>query len=291
MVVELFNKVRFFSSASVLAAIALSLIFSDLLGKDSMGWQVIVAITALAIGIPHGALDHLITLPKSQPMKMMLFVTVYVAIAILAVIGILKFNTIGFWVVLLMSAIHFGVGDAAFINEIDNSPYYVDYLLNFGINEQYVAVNLALNKDPEGYEILFKLYQPLPLSIEEKQTLWVVEEKTTPYEFDINLDKLITIVNKIESKLFGHNYVQFFTEIEKRFESYVDYTNTDTSLSLIHNENIISFLLDYNFMKTKMQPFLEELVAAGKSVNIRVNINTNLTLITQEKLNFLANNL
>lgn len=119
MVVELFNKVRFFSSASVLVAIALSLIFSDLLGKDSMGWQVIVAITALAIGIPHGALDHLITLPKSQPMKMMLFVTVYVAIAILAVIGILKFNTIGFWVVLLMSAIHFGVGDAAFINEID----------------------------------------------------------------------------------------------------------------------------------------------------------------------------
>lgn len=77
------------------------------------------------------------------------------------------------------------------IDEINNSPYFVDYLLNFGVNNQYVAVNVALNKAPEGYEVLFKLYQPLPLTIQEKQTLWIVEEKTTPYVFDVNLDKLI----------------------------------------------------------------------------------------------------
>jgi hypothetical protein len=78
------------------------------------------------------------------------------------------------------------------IDKINNSTYYVDYLLNFGNNEQYVAVNVALNRVPEGYEILFKLYEPLPLSVQEKQTLWVVEEKVSPYLFDINLDKLIT---------------------------------------------------------------------------------------------------
>ncbi len=77
------------------------------------------------------------------------------------------------------------------IDEINNSTYYVDYLLNFGNNEQYVAVNVALNKAPEGYEILFKLYEPLPLNIQEKQRLWVVKEKTSPYIFDINLDKLV----------------------------------------------------------------------------------------------------
>ena len=78
------------------------------------------------------------------------------------------------------------------IDKINNSTYYVDYLLNFGNNEQYVAVNVALNRVPEGYEILFKLYEPLPLNVQEKQTLWVVEEKVSPYLFDINLDKLIT---------------------------------------------------------------------------------------------------
>jgi len=76
-------------------------------------------VVALAIGIPHGALDHLVTLPKAQPKKMAIFIVVYVAVAIVAVVGILKFNTVGFIFVLFMSAVHFGIGDAAFINEID----------------------------------------------------------------------------------------------------------------------------------------------------------------------------
>ena len=78
------------------------------------------------------------------------------------------------------------------IDEMNNSTeYYVDYLLNFGDNEQYIAVNIALNKVPEGYEILFKLYEPLPLTINTKTQLWVVDEKVDPYEFKINLDRLI----------------------------------------------------------------------------------------------------
>ena len=78
------------------------------------------------------------------------------------------------------------------IDEMNNSTeYYVDYLLNFGSNTQVVAINVALNRVPEGYEILFKLYQPLPLNIINKTQLWVVDEKVDPYEFEINLDKLI----------------------------------------------------------------------------------------------------
>ena len=117
--VVLFKQVRLFSTVAVTTGILLSLIFSQLLDASSMGWQVVVAVIALAIGIPHGALDHLVTLPKAQPKKMALFIIVYVAIAIVAVFGILKFNTVGFILVLFMSAIHFGIGDAAFINEID----------------------------------------------------------------------------------------------------------------------------------------------------------------------------
>jgi Brp/Blh family beta-carotene 15,15'-monooxygenase len=116
----LFNRVRLFSTVSVSLAILTSLIFSDLFGEGSMGWQVIIAVIALALGIPHGALDHLVTLPKTEPKKMALFIIVYVVVAIIAVMGILKFNIVGFIIVLFMSAIHFGIGDAAFINEIDN---------------------------------------------------------------------------------------------------------------------------------------------------------------------------
>ena len=118
-VVALFKQVRFFSSVAAAIGILLSLIFSGLLQTSSMGWQVVVAVIALAIGIPHGALDHLVTLPKSQPIRMAIFIVIYVAVAIVAVVGILQFNTIGFIIVLFMSAIHFGIGDAAFISEID----------------------------------------------------------------------------------------------------------------------------------------------------------------------------
>jgi len=117
--VALFKQVRLFSTGATAFAILLSLTFSELFIESSMGWQVIIAVIALAIGIPHGALDHLVTLPKSQPKKMALFIVVYVAVAIAAVVAILRFNTVGFIFVLFMSAVHFGIGDAAFISEID----------------------------------------------------------------------------------------------------------------------------------------------------------------------------
>ena len=166
----LFNRVRLFSTISVSLAILASLIFSDLLGESSMGWQVIIAVIALAIGIPHGALDHLVTLPKAQPKKMALFIIIYVAVAIVAVIGILNFNIVGFIVVLFMSAIHFGIGDAAFINEIDkrterskklNRWFYIPAagftpvfipLVNSASTEALASVNPALINWHQGLD-------------------------------------------------------------------------------------------------------------------------------------------
>ena len=173
----LFNRVRLFSTVSVSLAILTSLIFSDLLGSSSMSWQVVIAVIALAIGIPHGALDHLVTLPKAQPKKMALFIIVYVAVAIVAVIGILKFNTVGFIVVLFMSAIHFGIGDAAFINELDkrsegtkklNRWFYIPAagftpvfipLVNSASTEALASVNPALINWHQGLDsqILFTI--------------------------------------------------------------------------------------------------------------------------------------
>ena len=117
---KVFSRVRTLSSAIVALAIALSIIFSSWLGADSLNWQVAMAIAALAIGIPHGALDHLVTLPKSQPLKMALFVAIYVAIALIAIWAILQWSVWGFIAVVAMSATHFGIGDSAFISELDH---------------------------------------------------------------------------------------------------------------------------------------------------------------------------
>ncbi|CAN2234834.1 blh_monoox, beta-carotene 15,15'-monooxygenase, Brp/Blh family [Candidatus Planktophila dulcis] len=115
-----FSRVRTFSSAIVAIAIAASIAFSSWLGADSLNWQVVMAVVALAIGIPHGALDHLVTLPKSAPWKMALFVVIYVAIALAAIWAILQWNVWGFIAVVIMSATHFGLGDSAFISELNH---------------------------------------------------------------------------------------------------------------------------------------------------------------------------
>ena len=117
---ETFSYVRRFSTFSVVAVSALSLIFSSWLGAESLNWQVIIAIIALAVGIPHGALDHLVTLPRTQPAKMAIFIAIYIAIALIAIWAILQWNVWGFIAVVIMSATHFGIGDSAYIAELNN---------------------------------------------------------------------------------------------------------------------------------------------------------------------------
>ena len=168
--VQLFKQIRLFSSIAAAVGILLSLIFSELLETSSMSWQVVVAVVALAIGIPHGALDHLVTLPKAQPKKMAIFIAIYVAVAIIAVVAILKFNVIGFIFVLFMSAVHFGIGDAAFISEIDkrstsgtklNRWFYIPAagftpvfipLVNSASTEALASVNPALIDWHQGWD-------------------------------------------------------------------------------------------------------------------------------------------
>ena len=119
--VKIFDTTRRFSTISVAIVVLLALLFSSLIDSSSITWQVVVALLALAVGIPHGALDHLVTLPRASVGRMVGFIAIYVAIAIAAVWAILTWNVIGFIGVVLMSALHFGIGDTAFISERDKA--------------------------------------------------------------------------------------------------------------------------------------------------------------------------
>ena len=131
-----FSTVRRFSTVSVILVASLSLVFSSWLGEESLNWQVAIAVIALAIGIPHGALDHLVTLPRTNPLKMALFISIYVAIALVAIWAILQWNVWGFIAVVMMSSLHFGIGDSAFIAELNS--------LNGGKRSQLATWSYAL---------------------------------------------------------------------------------------------------------------------------------------------------
>ena len=115
---RLLHSLRTISRYSILFGVIASIALTNL-GSFPLEAQVVLALIALTIGIPHGAVDHLITVPKLTGIKMLLFLAGYLAVVALAVLFILNQNTLGFQIVVLMSAVHFGIGDAAFVSEID----------------------------------------------------------------------------------------------------------------------------------------------------------------------------
>ena len=129
------------------------------------------------------------------------------------------------------------------INQYTGSAYFVDYIINFGNNIQAIAVNVALNRIESGYEILFKLYQPLPINISEKVNLWVVKEKINPYVFDINLDKLILAAAL--PQLRGPNFnidVPNQNNIATSYQTYTSLINSVQNLSTSSYQQLLSLI-------------------------------------------------
>ena len=153
-------------------------------------------------------------------------------------------------------------GSLFLIDKINNTEdYYVCYLLNLGLNEQYLTVNVALNRDPEGYEILFKLYEPLPTTIQEKTLLWVVEEQVNPYIFNINLDRLT--ITPPPPRLRGPNFdipLENQGTIATSYGSYQEIINNLTSLqssSYSRLQNLLSTQsIDINVDYTDFNNFI-----------------------------------
>ena len=132
------------------------------------------------------------------------------------------------------------------INEINNSPYHIDYLLNYGDNKQFLIVNIALNKINSGYEVLLKLYNPLPSNIELLDRVWVVEEKVLPYSFNINLNKLILPPPPL--KLKGPNFGVPIPNQGTISTTYTSYLNAVTGLQSLQSS---SFNQIMNLMNTQ----------------------------------------
>jgi beta-carotene 15,15'-dioxygenase len=105
--------VRLLGPAAALVVVAASLLVNDD-GSGVGNWQIAVALVALAAGVPHGAVDHLIIRRPSGLNGWARFVVLYSVVGAVAIGAILLFPRIGFIVVVVMTILHFGSGDAAF---------------------------------------------------------------------------------------------------------------------------------------------------------------------------------
>ncbi len=74
-----------------------------------------------------------------------------------------------------------------FATEREQSEYFLDYLLNFGNDQQVIANNFKVDTEEVEPSFLVKLYDPLPPQFQEKTTLWVVQEISTPQAYNVTL--------------------------------------------------------------------------------------------------------
>jgi len=112
----------------------------------------------------------------------------------------------------------------SFLGEIEASPYFKDFILNFGENVLVLGINIALEEiNSSEFDLLIKLYNPLPSTIDNKATFRIVESLTNPIVFNIDLGDPEVIDTSIAIR--GPNFkidTRLNNSIPSEFKTYDD---------------------------------------------------------------------
>jgi len=135
----------------------------------------------------------------------------------------------------------------------DSATYFVDFYLNFGENDLCIANNVKLDTTQNNPSILIKLYEPLSLNHNLKDTLWVVEPISDSQTYLVTFPDPIIEINDSQY-IQGPNFsldIKNQTGLSSQIYSYNDLIGTNISGSQQQIKNIlnkkgIDINLDYN---------------------------------------------
>jgi len=160
----------------------------------------------------------------------------------------------------------------AFVQQRNDSNYFIDFYLNFGQNQLILANNIQLdNEDPSDPTILIKLYEPLPTEFDIKSELWVVTLIENPLAYNIVFEEEV-IEFQDSSPIQGPNFnIDLKDQINNSTDelSYNDLISSNISssnnqLDSLLSEKDININVDYtdfeNFVhfssaKTRLENF------------------------------------
>ncbi len=138
------------------------------------------------------------------------------------------------------------------IQERENSEYFLDFYLNFGANNLYIANNLNIeNSNPNNPSILVKLYSPLPEDLDINSTLWIVTTVEEPRAYQV-----------------------IFEDDPIVIEDTVNINGPNFNIDLKDQVNNSTDLLSYNnLISTKQTSSLNQIknLLDKKEININVN--------------------
>jgi hypothetical protein len=124
-----------------------------------------------------------------------------------------------------------------------DSPYFLDFYLNFGDNQLAIANNIQLdNQDPNNPTILIKLYEALPAQFNLNSTLWIVTQLETPIAYQVTFEPTpIVITDTVPVK--GPNFNLDLKDQTNNSTVSLDYTSLTTT-TLTSSFNQLSSLLE-----------------------------------------------
>jgi len=125
----------------------------------------------------------------------------------------------------------------SFIIELNDSPYFEDFHLNFGNNNIFIANNIALDNSNENqYTVLIKLYEPLDIQFDLKDILWVVLQTAEAVSFNVRFAPRVVEVEP-SPQLRGPNFEVQLKDVVNNSTPYENLTSlTTTILTSSYNE-------------------------------------------------------
>ena len=141
-----------------------------------------------------------------------------------------------------------------YIDEVSNSPFLRDFILNFGDNNIVSGVNLAFSEESSPNELLIKLSEPLPNKFSSLNFL-IEEEIASPIIYETDLGNLEFLDNNLNLK--GPNFkidVRLNNSIPSGYKNYneiLEYSLTSSYQNLLNKlENREIPDIQYDFIRT-----------------------------------------
>jgi len=131
--------------------------------------------------------------------------------------------------------------------------YFPDFYLNFGNNEQIIAINVAIENSESGTFLLVKLYEPLPFDYDIKSQLWIVDKLSEFVSYDVQIEIESELVES-QNSLRGPNYSVKINEKNTQSTPYYSYasliaspvTSSFRQLASYYQDRAISINVDYS---------------------------------------------
>lgn len=130
--------------------------------------------------------------------------------------------------------------------------YYPDFYLNFGNNDQLIAINATTVTDDSGTYLVVKLYEPLPFDYDVKTQLWIYDDISESVSYDVEI-QIQAEVSSTQNSLRGPNFNVRIGEKNTQTTPYYTYasllaspvTSSFRQLASYYQDKAISINLDF----------------------------------------------